>query len=94
MFVAPGKDDTMFDQWIVDSADDFYNDIEIPSTVKKVLFLIYAERRKGKTIIQIRDALNGMGYEISKKDVRGVLSVHEQYTGVDMQLNWYGNFNA
>ena len=80
----------MFDQWIVDSIHDYYNDIPVPSLVEKVLVGICAGRSENKTIKQIRDDLNAIGYKISKRDVSGVLSAHEEHTGDDMKLNGIG----
>jgi hypothetical protein len=51
---------------------------------------ICAGRSENKTIKQIRDDLNAIGYKISKRDVSGVLSAHEEHTGDDMKLNGIG----
>ncbi len=40
----------MFDQWLVDSAHDYYNDVPIPSMVEKVLVEICAGAKKEKPL--------------------------------------------
>jgi hypothetical protein len=76
----------MFDQWIVDSAHDYYNDVPIPSFVEKVLVEICAGRKEGKSIAQIRTVLSDAGIQLSKRDVRGVLTAHQQHTGEDLNV--------
>jgi repressor of nif and glnA expression len=76
----------MFDQWIVDSVHDYYEGIEVSKIVVQILTEVCARRNENKTIKQIRDDLNALGYEIGKRNVRGVLSAHEEHTGNDMKL--------
>jgi hypothetical protein len=76
----------MFDQWLVDSAHDYYNNVPIPSMVEKVLVEICAGRKEGKTLKSIRNNLRDFGVQISLRDVRGVLTAHQQHTGEDLNV--------
>jgi hypothetical protein len=78
-----------FDQWLVDSAHDYYNDVPIPGIVEKILVEICAGRKEGKSIKDIRFDLKVAGVKVSVQDIRGVLTAHQQHTGesLDVQPN-------
>ena len=76
----------MNDQWLVDSAHDYYNDVPIPNMVEKVLVEICAGRAEGKSLKVIRNELRDLGVQISLRDVRGVLTAHQQHTGEDLNV--------
>lgn len=76
----------MADQWIVDSAHDYYNNVPIPRLVEKVLVEICAGYKEGKSFKQIRNELRDFGVQISIRDIRGVLDAHQQHTGEDLNI--------
>lgn len=76
----------MFDQWLVDSAHDYYNDVPIPCMVEKILVEICAGRKEGKSLKAIRNELRDFGVQVSLRDVRGVLTAHQQHTGEDLSV--------
>jgi hypothetical protein len=76
----------MFDQWLVDSAHDYYEDVPIPSFVEKVLVEICAGRKEGKSIREIKKYLNELGVAVTIRDIRGVLTAHQQHTGEDFNV--------
>jgi len=76
----------MFEQWLVDSAHDYYEDAPIPSLVESVLVEIYTGRKKGKSINCIKKDLNELGVRVTISEIRGVLTAHQQPTGEDLNV--------